>query len=56
MDSKLTIINCLSACLTVLIRLEILDEKEVAKAIKENGYVGIFDLLNDIYKETVTSK
>jgi flagellar biosynthesis regulator FlaF len=48
-DNKLK--ECLSASLTLLVMLGVLEKQDALKRIKENNYDGLFELLNDKYIE-----
>lgn len=49
-DSK-GLIQCLAASLTIIVHKRILTQQDLDNAIKENGYDGLFDLLNETFKE-----
>jgi hypothetical protein len=44
-------IDCLSASLKLLIKLNILSEEEVKKSLDDRKFEDLFDLLNEKYKD-----
>jgi hypothetical protein len=51
MDYCESMANCLTGCLTILIKLKVIDEKEALSVIHEKGYEGLFDFLDEKFLE-----
>jgi hypothetical protein len=51
MENTLLLANCLSGCLTILVKLNIIDEQQTLQIIDEKGYEGLFDFINDKFIE-----
>lgn len=48
--------DCLAASLTILIKLGVLTQKDILKKLDDESYEGLFDLLNEKYKEIVNQQ
>lgn len=48
--------DCLKAALTLLVKSGVLKEDDVLNAISGGGHDGIFELLNEKYKEVMSTQ